>query len=150
MRREALGAGREVSILNENHMNEYGYRGLVVWQKAKALAVEVYRLTNAESIKRDFSLIDQMHRSAVSVPSNIAEGDERKSDKDSVRFFHIAKGSLAELSTQLEIARDVGYFTTVQVEPLIAQCEELGKMLGALIRARNNSSPRAQSPPPRA
>jgi four helix bundle protein len=86
----------------------------------------------------------------VSVPSNIAEGDERKSDKDSVRFFHIAKGSLAELATQLEIARDVGYFNTVQVEPLIAQCAELGKMLGALIRARNNSLPNAQSQKPQA
>lgn len=84
-----------------------------------------------------------MRRSAVSVPSNIAEGDERKSDKDSIRFFHIAKGSLAELSTQLEIAHDVGYFTNDQVEHLIAQCAELGKMLGALIHARNKSSPHA-------
>jgi four helix bundle protein len=131
-------------------MAEYGYRSLVVWQKAKRLAIDVYRLTNGESIKRDFSLVDQMRRSAVSVPSNIAEGDERQSDKDSVRFFHIAKGSLAELSTQLEIARDVGYFTTVQVEPPLAQCAELGKMLGALIRARNNPLPRAQSPQPHA
>ncbi len=131
-------------------MNEYGYRSLVVWQKGRALATDVYRLTNRESIQRDFSLVDQMRRSAVSVPSNIAEGDEQKSDKDSVRFFHIAKGSLAELSTQLEIARDVGYFTASQVEPLIAQCEELAKLLGALIRARNNSLPRAQSPLPRA
>jgi four helix bundle protein len=131
-------------------MSEHGYRSLVVWQKAKALAVEIYRLTNGESIKRDFSLVDQMRRSAVSVPSNIAEGDERKSDKDSIRFFQIAKGSLAELSTQLEIARDVGYFPAPQVELFTMQCEELAKMLGALIRARNNSPPRAQSPTPRA
>jgi four helix bundle protein len=131
-------------------MGEYGFRNLIVWQKAKALVTDVYRLTNSESIKRDFSLIDQMRRSAVSVPSNIAEGDERPSDKDSVRFFHIAKGSLAELATQLEIARDVGYFTAAQVEPLINQCVEQGKMLGALIRARNNSSPRASSPKPHA
>ncbi|MFZ0827402.1 MAG: four helix bundle protein [Verrucomicrobiia bacterium] len=133
-------------------MNEYGYRNLVVWQKGKTLATGVYRLTNNESIKRDFSLVDQMRRSAVSVPSNIAEGDERRSDKDSVRFFHIAKGSLAELATQLEIARAVGYFTVAQVEPLIGECAELGKMLGALIRARNTSAPgpRASSPKPRA
>jgi len=119
-------------------MSEYGYRNLLVWQKAKALAVEVYQLTKTETIRRDFSLIDQMRRSAVSVQSNIAEGDERKSDKDSVRFFHIAKGSLAEPSTQLEIAHDVGYFTSAQVE--------LGKMLGSLIRARNTAS----HPPPTA
>jgi len=131
-------------------MAEYGYRSLLVWQKAKSLATDVYRLTNSATIKRDFSLVDQLRRSAVSVPSNIAEGDERKSDKDSARFFYIGKGSLAELSTQLEIARDVGYFTSQQVESLIAQCEELGKMLGALIRARNNSAPRTQSLTPRA
>ncbi|MCX6894764.1 MAG: four helix bundle protein [Verrucomicrobia bacterium] len=131
-------------------MNEQGFRSLIVWQRAKALAVEIYRLTRSESIKHDFSLIDQLRRSAVSVPSNIAEGDERKSDKDSIRFFHIAKGSLAELATQLEIARDVGYFTAAQVEPLLGQCAELGKMLGALVRARNNSTPRAASLAPSA
>lgn len=124
-------------------MNEYRYRSLTVWQKAKTLAVDIYRLTKAETMRRDFPLIDQLRRSAVSVPSNIAEGDERKSDKESVRFFRIAKGSLAEVSTQLEIARDVGYFTDDQVKPLISQCDELGKMLGALIRARNSSNPRA-------
>ena len=131
-------------------MSEYGYRSLNVWQRAKTLATDVYRLTNSEIIRRAFSLTDQLRRSAVSVPSNIAEGDERKSDKDSIRFFYIAKGSLAELATQLEIARDVGYFTTAQVEPLITSCAELGKMLGALIRARNVSTPRTQSPMPHA
>ncbi|MGA3163424.1 MAG: four helix bundle protein [Verrucomicrobiota bacterium] len=131
-------------------MAEYGYRSLVVWQKAKVLAVDVYQLTEAETIRHDFSLIDQLRRSAVSVPSNIAEGDERKSDKDSIRFFHIAKGSLAELATQLEIARDVGYFTNAQTEPLIVRCAELGKMLGALIRARSSPAPRASSLKPRA
>ncbi len=130
-------------------MNEIGYRSLVVWQKGKSLATDIYRITNSESIRRDFSLIDQMRRSAVSVPSNIAEGDERSSDKDSTRFFYIAKGSLAELATQLEIARDVGYFNTEDTEPLINRCVELGKMLGALIRARSDSPPRAPRPTPR-
>jgi four helix bundle protein len=126
-------------------MNEMGYRSLLVWQKGKTLATDIYRLTNNASIQRDFSLVDQMRRSAVSVPSNIAEGDERSSDKDSVRFFHIAKGSLAELATQLENAREVGYFNDSQTEPLITRCHELGKMLGALIRARRDFPPRASS-----
>lgn len=142
-----MGNGWEIIIIN---MSEYGYRNLIVWQKGKALAGDIYRLTNSESIKRDFSLIDQMRRSAVSVPSNIAEGDERSSDKDSVRFFYIAKGSLAELATQLEIARDVGYFDNAQIEPLINKCFELGKMLTALIRARSEVSPRISGPPPTA
>jgi four helix bundle protein len=131
-------------------MSEYGYRSLIVWQKGKTLATDIYLLTNQESIRRDFSLIDQMRRSAVSVPSNIAEGDERSSDKDSVRFFHIARGSLAELATQLEIARDVGYFKSTETEPLIAKCFELGKMLGALIRARNDSPSPLSGPKPKA
>ena len=86
----------------------------------------------------------------MSVPSNIAEGDERSSDKDSTRFFYIAKGSLAELATQLEIAREVGYFKTEETESLINRCVELGKMLGALIRAWSESPPRASRPEPRA
>ncbi len=131
-------------------MNEYGYRNLLVWPKGKTLATDIYRLTNSERIQRDFSLIDQMRRSAVSVPSNIAEGDERSSDKDSVRFFNIARGSLAELATQLEIARDVGYFSNAETEPLIAKCVELGKMLGALVRARNLAPPPASRPKPKA
>lgn len=131
-------------------MQECGSRTLVVWQKAKALATDIYRLTAGGSIRRDFSLRDQLRRSAVSVPSNIAERDERRSDRDSVRFFLIAKGSLAELATQLEIARDVGYFTGAEVEPFISQCVELGKMLGALVRARSVSEPRAPRPAPRA
>jgi four helix bundle protein len=126
-------------------MTEQGFKSLIVWQKAKALAVEIYRLTKSKSIEHDFSLIDQMRRSAVSVPCNIAEGDERKSNKDSVRFFHIAKGSQAELATQLEIGRDVRNFTAVQVEPPPGQCTELGKMQGALVRARSNSTPHAAS-----
>ncbi len=152
MKTEALGSGRGArgGKWLFNIMNEIGYRSLVVWQKGKSLATDIYRITNSESIRRDFSLIDQMRHSAVSVPSNIAEGDERSSDKDSTRFFYIAKGSLAELATQLEIARDVGYFNTEDTEPLINRCVELGKMLGALIRARSASPPRAPRPEPRA
>lgn len=124
----------------------------MVWQKAKSLAVDVYRLTRSGPFRRDFSLADQIRRSAISVPSNIAEGDERKSDKDSTRFFYIAKGSLAELATQLEIARDVGCLGNTETEPLMERCAELGRMLGALIRARSSSPPRAgaQRPPPNA
>ena len=67
------------------------------------------RLQISNKFVKDFGLRDQARRSAVSVPSNIAEGDERDTDKDSVRFFFIAKGSLAELRTQMEIAYRIGY-----------------------------------------
>ncbi len=69
-----------------------GYRNLVVWQKAKDLAVTVYRISNVGELSKDFGLRDQIRRSAVSIPSNIAEGDERDTDRDAVRFFYVAKG----------------------------------------------------------
>ncbi len=64
-------------------MGKKGFRDLLVWQKAKSLAVSIYRMTQASAFKKDYSLIDQMRRAAVSVCSNIAEGDERDTDKDS-------------------------------------------------------------------
>jgi four helix bundle protein len=81
-------------------MGKKGFKDLVVWQKAKDLAVIIYRISNKTLLSKDFSLRDQIRRSAVSIASNIAEGDERDTDKESVRFFFIAKGSLAELRTQ--------------------------------------------------
>src|SRR4051812_41151052 len=104
-----------------------GFHDLRVWHDAKALAVSVYQVT--ETI-RDFGLRDQMRRAAVSVPSNIAEGDERDTDKDSVRCFYIAKGSLAELSTQLEIASAVGVLPDKQVKPLLDASASVGRQLG--------------------
>jgi four helix bundle protein len=114
-----------------------GFHDLRVWQDAKALAVAVYRATND---LRDFGLRDQIRRAAVSVPSNIAEGDERDTDKDGVRHFYIAKGSLAELRTQLEIASEVGALPDSTVKPLLESCASVARQLGALIKAR---SPRA-------
>ena len=123
-------------------MSKYGFKELIVWQKSKALAVEIYKLTGAGRITRDFSLMDQIRRSAVSVPSNIAEGDERGSDRESIRFFYISKGSLAELITRLEIAKDVGHLTANDVEPLSERCAEIGRLLGALIKERGRVGPK--------
>jgi len=122
-------------------MSKHGFKELLVWQRGKRLAVIIYKLTSEGRLPRQFSLADQMRRCAVSIPSNIAEGDERDTDKDSVRFFHIAKGSLAELITQLEIAHEVGFLTTEQIEPLTSECAELGRMLGGLIKARSQNHP---------
>ena len=120
-------------------MSKNGFRELRVWQRAKQLAVSIYKLSDHGPMKRDYGLVDQMRRSAVSVPSNIAEGDERDTDKDSVRHFFIAKGSLAELITQLEVAKDVGLVSNADVQPIAQECDEVGKMLAALIKARRHS-----------
>ena len=103
------------------------------------MAVDVYRLTGGPRFSRDYGLVDQMRRSAVSVPSRITEGEKRETDRESVRFFYISKGSLAELITQAEIAKEVGYVSADEVEPLIEHCGEVGKMLGGLIKARSRS-----------
>jgi len=92
--------------------------------------------TEKGPLARDFGLRDQMRRASVSVCSNVAEGDERNTDKDAVRFFYMAKGSLAELITQLEIAGEVGYLDSDTMIHLEEDCWEIGKMLGALIKAR--------------
>jgi four helix bundle protein len=110
-----------------------GFHDLEVWREAKAVAIDEYRVTARVS---DFSLRDQIRRAAVSVPSNIAEGDERDTDKDSVRFFYIAKGSLAELRTQLEIAAEVGLLAADATTPLLTRAASLAKRLGALIKSR--------------
>ena len=119
-------------------MGKRGFKELLVWQRSKALAVTIYNLSGTGKLSHDFGLRDQMRRAAVSVCSNIAEGDERSSgDKEAVRFFHIAKGSLAELITQLEIAHEIGHIETCAMHDLEQETTTIAKMLGALIRARS-------------
>jgi four helix bundle protein len=117
-------------------MGKKGFRDLIVWQKAKDLAVTIYRVSEEGALSRDYGLRDQIRRSAVSVASNLAEGDERDTDKESVRFFYIAKGSLAELRTQLQIAFETERLDKAFYETVEADCETLGKMIGSLIQVR--------------
>ena len=114
-----------------------GFKDLKVWQRSKELAVLIYRLTQKGPFTRDYGFRDQIRRAAVSVPSNIAEGDERGSNKDAVRFFYIAKGSLAEIQTQLEIAYEIEYLENSTYDDLDEKCTVIGKMLGSLIKAQS-------------
>ncbi|MFO7645328.1 MAG: four helix bundle protein [Desulfosarcina sp.] len=114
-----------------------GFKNLQVWQRARDLAIDVYRITGEGCFKRDYGMTDQMRRSAVSIPSNIAEGDERDTDKDAIRFLYIAKGSLAELRTQLEIANRVGHVEQAIFQDLDEKAVTIGKMLGSLIKSRS-------------
>ena len=117
-------------------MSKNGFKDLVVWQKAKDLAVRMYKISREGRLRKDLWLSDQLRRSAVSIASNLAEGDERDTDKEAARFFYIAKGSLAELRTQLEIAYEAGLLDKAQYETVEPDCERLGFMIGKLIRAR--------------
>lgn len=112
------------------------YRDLSVWQAAKALAVEVYRAVGVLSVRNDFALIDQLRRAAISVVSNIAEGAGRGTNQDALRFLHVARGSLNELRTQLEVMQEVGLMDKRVCATLLAQAEEAGRLLGGLVRFR--------------
>ncbi len=112
------------------------YRDLVVWQKSRLLATEAYRLCMTLSFERHRGLSDQIMRSAVSIPSNIAEGDERGTNKDALRFLQIARGSLAELETQLSIAESIGIIPQPVVVKIAAQLDEVARLLGGTIKMR--------------
>ncbi len=112
------------------------FEELKVWQKSKNLAVYVYNITDKGMFSKDFGLRDQIQRSAVSIPSNIAEGDELGSDKQSVKFFHIAKGSTAELLTQATIAHEIGYLKEEDFKHICNECNSISKMLKGLIKIR--------------
>lgn len=116
-----------------------GFQELKVWQLSKELAVSIYKITNEKKFKSDFGLTDQIRRAAISIPSNIAEGDERGTNKEAVRFLFIAKGSLAELRTQLIIAHEIGYIDLEVLKDMDEQCQTLGKMIGSLIKARSTN-----------
>jgi four helix bundle protein len=118
-------------------MNEMGnFTNLEVWDEAKSLAVLIYKVTRTGLISKDFGLCDQIRRAAVSVPSNIAEGEESGSTKKSINYFYISKGSLAELYTQVLIAHEVEYLDLDIVNNLTEKINTLSAKLRKLIQYR--------------
>ena len=118
-------------------MGYQNFKELRVWQEAKSLSITVYKLTENSRFSKDYSLKEQVRKSAVSIASNIAEGYERNSDKDFIRFLLIAKGSLSELRTQLEIAKEITYMNDETFEKLEEHCNKIGAMLSKLIKSRS-------------
>ena len=104
-----------------------------IWQRACRLAMNIYTTVDNSELKKKWSLGDQMTRAAVSIPSNIAEGYERNSPNEFVRFLRIAKGSCAELRTQLYLAKGLGFITAESVESLLTECKRLSGMIQNLI-----------------
>lgn len=109
------------------------FEQLDVWKRACRLSCDVYKeLKNC----RDYGLKDQMTRAAVSIPSNIAEGEERESDAESARFLYFAKGSSGELITQIYIAIEIGVIDKQNGMTLIKEAKEISAMLASLIKIR--------------
>jgi four helix bundle protein len=115
------------------------YENLKVWHRAVDLAVSIYRLTSEnKSFQKDFGLKDQMRRASVSISSNISEGDELGTDKQAIRQFYVAKGSSAELYTQLTISKKIGYLTEDENIYYLNECKGISAMLTNLIKSRTS------------
>jgi len=110
----------------------YSYKDLNVYQSSKQLVVEVYTLLKIFPVDERYALCDQLRRAAVSVPSNIAEGMSRYSNKEKVHFIEIAYGSLMEVECQMDIAKDLQYISTEQYQQLESSIQSTAKMISSL------------------
>jgi four helix bundle protein len=119
----------------EAESRAHGFRELNVWQLAMDVAAQIYQLTAIFPKHELYGLASQMQRAAVSVPSNIAEGNKRESTKEYLHHISIAAGSLAELETQLLLSAKLNYAGSLPVENLLSSFGELGKMLSGLRRS---------------
>ena len=115
------------------------YRDLDVWKRSMGLVVDVYTITRDFPRSELYGLTNQIRRAASSVPSNIAEGNGRLYRKEYAHHVSIARGSISELSTYLEIAQRLGHVTPAQVAPLLKQAEDISRMLLMLMRALEKS-----------
>ena len=109
------------------------FRELIVWQKSMNLAIEVYKITAKFPKEELYGLTQQMRKSILSVPSNLAEGFGRQSPKEFARFVFIARGSLYEFQTQMELSIQMGYFSHDQIKELNNLTVKIEKMLNSLI-----------------
>lgn len=116
-------------------MSLSGYKDLIAWQKGMELVTTIYDATEGFPSQEQFGLVSQLRRAAVSVPSNIAEGKAHYSNRDFTRFLRHARGSLAEIETQILIAQQRRYLPEATVTKLTKQLDELGRILSGLIRS---------------
>ena len=111
------------------------YKDLLVWQRAMNLVTNVYNLIKTFPKEEIYGLSGQLRRAIVSVPSNIAEGQGRDSVKEFIHYLSISYGSLMEVETQLQIAANLGYLKQVEVDKLLEQTAEVGRLLNGLPRS---------------
>ncbi len=121
----------------KQQIKERSHKNLEVWHKSMALVTQVYSLTKKFPKEETYGLTSQIRRAAVSVPSNLAEGHAMKSTIHYLKFIYIARGSLAELETQLMIATNLGYADEPELQQMIVEVVVTGKMLNSLIASLN-------------
>jgi four helix bundle protein len=115
-------------------MSKKEYYDLDVWKEAKELSLEVYKLTSQFPTEEQFALTSQMRRSAISIPSNIAEGCGRNTPKDTLRFLSIARGSLYELETQLILSNDLRYTDSDTLNQLLEKVKTCKKLINGFAK----------------
>lgn len=111
------------------------FNDLKVWQRSRVLTVRIYSVTKSFPKEEQYGMTNQIRRAAVSIPSNIAEGHRRASDKEFIQFLKIARGSLAEVETQIIVAGDLQYVDMTSVDEISKEIEEIGKMINGLINS---------------
>jgi four helix bundle protein len=121
------------------------YEELEVWQMGMNLCQEVYAFSNKSDLAKDFSLRDQIRRSSISIPSNIAEGFERGSDKQFIYFLVFSKGSCGELRTQINLANRLKYITDDEYEILNKTCLSVSKQLSGFINYLKTRKPKPKN-----
>jgi four helix bundle protein len=124
----------------------HSYKDLIVWQKAKVLAGDIYRATESFPKQETYGLTSQLRRASVSVASNIAEGQGRLTKGEFQQFLGHSRGSLLELETQLAIAVDLHYLSAVELTRLEAKTAEVSRLLNGLIDSLRNRSKAATAP----
>lgn len=120
--------------LSERPVKPRDFADLIVWQKGMLLAKKIYKLTSGFPTEEKYGLVSQLQRAAVSIPSNIAEGQGRNSGAEFVHFISIAEGSACEVHTQLLLSVQLGFCTDQQIQECLGLTRELRKMLNALRR----------------
>jgi four helix bundle protein len=133
----------------ENKSQGPTHRRLLAWQEAKTLAIQIYEVCKHQKDGIDRGVADQIRRAAISVPSNIAEGNGRGSNKDSLRFLYIARGSLCELETQIEVCLGVKLLSEADGRRLMKQAMVVGRLIGGLIHYRKQKEDHEAIPKPR-
>ena len=121
------------------------FRDLKIWNLGKEIVVEIYQLTKDFPSEEKYGLIAQLKRSAISIPSNIAEGFNRLHNKEYRHFLFISLGSCAEVETQLEIALELGYIEETKKDPLLNKINHEARMISSLIKKVSSSSAQATS-----
>jgi four helix bundle protein len=126
--------------MNNDKLPIRTYRDLLVWQRAIELVKDCYGLSEAFPSREIYGLSQQLRRAAVSIPSNIAEGNGRESIKEYIYFLNISRGSLNEVETQIIIAQQLGFIRSNELDLVLQKADEISRMLNSLIRSLKKHS----------